>query len=119
LAISKFSNYSLLVDSVPLAEIVPRTEYRYFKFLLNEDNVNMIVNVNPIRSRGVTGDPDLYVNYGVEYPTPSRTNYQWSQVVSGADTLTIKNARKGWYYIAVYGWSTTVFDIYASIEGST
>jgi hypothetical protein len=113
LSVTKAMTFQLLVEGVPLANDVERQSYRYFKFYLAEDNINLIMDLNAITARG---DPDMYVKYNSQDPRPSRTNYDYKSEAGGSDTLTITSARKGWYYIAVYGYSRTVFQLMATTE---
>jgi hypothetical protein len=55
---------------------------------------------------------DIYVSDVNPFPSP--TNYTWAKTEMGSDLLQIPNAQPKTYYIAIFGFSRSIFQIAAT-----
>jgi hypothetical protein len=111
IAASKDSSYTLLTESTALYHTVQGGSYRYFKYIMMQPNTDLVFTVSPLSSYG---DPDIFITYNRE--GPSSTNYDYRANMIGADTVTIPSARVGTYYVGVYGYGNSDFQIMATTE---
>lgn len=102
-----------LLDGRPQLSHIDFGRFQYFKFSL-DDNSNFTISLTPVH-----GDPDLLVSHLVT--RPNSTHYQWYSSMVGMDLLKITStdfryAPRKDYYIAVYGWSESIFSIAVTKE---
>jgi len=111
IAATKVNSYTTIVEGVPLTQTVESKQYKYFKFYMEESNIDLIFTVTALAS---SGDPDMYITYNRE--RPNATNYDYVASKSGSDSIFIPTARTGVYYVAVYGFTQGDFQITANTE---
>lgn len=99
---------------------VPQKAYRYFTFITDDLKKDLTILVSPI-----VGDADLYVSNTIE--RPSTSHYTWKSTSSGTDAVTISKDDPNWnnsgdtgrLYIAVYGWTESIFNIRVFLSEET
>jgi hypothetical protein len=96
-----------LTDGLPQMAYVRRGEYVYFTYNLTDPH-DFTVSLSTM-----SGDADVYVS---THGKPSSANYTWKHIDFGSDVLKIKSSDngyigKGTYYIAVKGFTNSLFDV--------
>lgn len=64
----------------------------------------------------IEGDPDIYVSTRTQKPT--MFDHEWSHVDWGSDFLIITPGVVGTYYIGIYGYQKSVYNILVSHKDS-
>lgn len=93
----------------PQVAQIDSNKFLYFRFRVRQ-NISVAIGVTP-----VMGDPDIYVD---TIAKPTQTRHKWKSLSVGADVVTIRNTDpnfvfgpESFYYIGVYGYSNTQFQI--------
>jgi len=101
-----------LVSGVAQREHLDAHQYQYFCISVLGTPLDLSIVVTTI-----SGDPDLYVSR--TNPKPNATDYEWRSIRAGSDTIDIENATVTTYYIGVYGFTNTTFNLLGLITNET
>eukprot|EP00467_Chlorarachnion_reptans_P026381 CAMPEP_0114512822 /NCGR_PEP_ID=MMETSP0109-20121206/15203_1 /TAXON_ID=29199 /ORGANISM="Chlorarachnion reptans, Strain CCCM449" /LENGTH=2525 /DNA_ID=CAMNT_0001692577 /DNA_START=282 /DNA_END=7859 /DNA_ORIENTATION=- len=116
------ANFTILVSSnhsvttlqlgVPFEDHIGARLYEYFYVDVASPNRSLTVTLTPLQ-----GDPDLFVSRIHQYPNQTQPVSQTmrSRSIAG-DSIYVENAPMGRYYISVYGFRYSRFNILASLE---
>jgi len=80
----------------------------YYVYVLQSASPPSVLNITVT---AIDGDPDLYVS--TVWPWPSQSCFNWSSSMSGSDVVIISPAPNTNYFIAVYAWADTSFNVFA------
>jgi hypothetical protein len=97
--------------------------YSYFKCYVDNVIDELTITITPL----ARGDPDLYISVNPsndpDFELPTRTDFVWDGLRVGGDSVSIPRTDENfctqcWYYISVYGFTTSTFSILAHYGGT-
>jgi hypothetical protein len=95
-------HYTLLMEGVPISDTVTQIRLKYYTFEILEQQ-RIQIGAIPLSSGS---DPDLFITRNITAMPPGPKNCEWCGYHIGSDTITIDNAEKGLYFIAILGFSS-------------
>jgi len=101
---------SLLQSGRPVQGFVDGDAWQYYRFECTRSDVPLVLSLSAL-----SGDPDLFVS--MTNPRPSYYDFDWTHENVGSDVLTLTgdDVRIGWYFIGVYGWTSSSFYLTATL----